>query len=301
MSYKDPDYQTKYQLIRREDLKKHAIDSITIGGIINQNKWDQWCMRNKNSAENNKQPYSDDFTNDIIFEMLVQGCFYCGQVATTIDRIVSTLGHTPDNCVASCYGCNNSKGAADPSTFIRKSYYRARGEYMDDITSIWFENKNKPRMDVYKRRAEKKGVAFDLTKECWNKLINGECKYCHRTPTTWFGIDRVVPKKGYILDKVVSCCFDCNLDKHDHDVETMMLRNEQIASRVDIGKLVINKYEEVILHKGNDKRAKKVYAYGNTYASQLAASRALGKGDNYVCQCITLGIKSDVIFEIIDD
>jgi hypothetical protein len=294
MSYKDPDYQTKY----KADLKQHAIESIKSGKIIEQKKWDVWCKQIKIKVKNKKNPYSDEFTNDIIFNMMTKGCFYCGDVATSIDRIDSKLDHTPDNCVASCWGCNWSKGAADPSTFIRKAYYHTNGEYVDDITDIWFVIKNQPSMKDYKRNAEKKGVLFELNKEDWCSLIKGDCEYCKRTPSKWFGIDRVIPSLGYVIGNVVSCCYDCNLDKYECDVETTKKRNGRIADRVVAGELVIKECEKTILHKGANKRSKRVCAYGNIYESKTDASRALGKSDTYVSQCITNDWHAKDIFEV---
>lgn len=240
------EYATKY----REDLKQNAYDSISVCEILDQKKWDLWCNEIKRHAKNNKQPYFDDFTNDIIFDMMIRGCFYCGDVAITIDRIDSKLCHTLDNCIGCCYGCNMSKGAADPSTFIRKAFYRVRGEYYDVDTDIWFVNKQKPSMWNYKRNAEKKGVPFELTKEDWERLVKGSCEYCKRSPTTWFGVDRVVPSLGYVLGNVVSCCYDCNLDKLEDDVDTVCARNGRITARVDAGELIITECEKVILRRG---------------------------------------------------
>jgi len=242
----------KRQEIRREYLKRHAFDSITAGSIIVQHKWDLWCNQIKCVATTRKRPcpYSDDFTNDIMFKMMLQGCFYCGDIATTIDRIDSNIDHTVANCIGCCLGCNKSKGVSDPYTFIKKAYYRVRGEYHDEDTDIWFVHKNKPSMCDYKRHSEKKGTPFELTIEDWESLIAGKCEYCKRDPTTWFGVDRVVPSEGYVLDNVVSCCFDCNLDKLEDDIETMSARNERIAKRVDDGELTIAECDKVILRHG---------------------------------------------------
>ena len=246
MKEKNKEYDAK----RREDLKQHAYDSITSNEIIDRKKWDQWCNRIKFSAKDHKHPYSDDFTNYIMFEMMVRGCFYCGDIATTIDRVDSTLVHTPDNCVGCCRGCNMSKGVADHSSFIRKACFRVHGEYYDDDTDIWFVHKNRPSMCNYKSKAKKKGVSFELSKEDWESLIVGKCGYCKRSPTTWFGIDRKVPSLGYVLENVVSCCYDCNLDKSEDDVETMKERNRRIAARVSSGELIIDNRKKVILHQG---------------------------------------------------
>jgi len=268
MVYKDPDYQANYRAKYNEHRQQNAYDSIVIGKIIDQKKWDAYCNKLKNHAP--KHPYSNNFTNEIMFEMMVQGCFYCDDIATTIDRIDSKLDHTPENCVGSCWGCNNSKGSADPDTFIRKAYYRARRTYYDDDTDIWFEYKTKPYTSSY----NKKKVPFELTEDEWEKLVVGKCAYCHRSPITWFGVDRIDPSRGYISDNIVSSCFDCNLDKLEDDVDTMRARNERIAQRMDDGELVIGGHEKVILHKGTHPSSKIVCARGKVYESISVATRA---------------------------
>jgi hypothetical protein len=292
----------------RDDRTQNAHDSITSGRIFDPNKWDLWCDGIKIKAKTKKHPYSDEFTNDIMFDLMVRGCYYCGNIATTIDRLNSELDHTLDNCVGCCGPCNISKGVADPSTFIRKSYYKARGEYIDDVTNVWFENKNKPQWCNYRRSANKKEITFELTRQQWKMMIADDCEYCHRSPTTWFGIDRVVPSLGYVDDNVVTCCYDCNLDKHVNDVEATIARNERIANRVDSGVLKIREYGRVIVHRGMNKSSKKVCVYGKVFVSQNDASRALKKdethlsqSDNYVGDCIHHGRHSDDIFEISDD
>jgi hypothetical protein len=269
--YQDKYYEKNQEQIKEkkkeyyDDKKQHAYDSITSERIIDQQKWDLWCNNIKRWADKKKHPYSDEFTNDVIFDLMTRGCYYCGDVATTIDRLNSDLNHTIENCVASCLGCNVSKGTADPSTFIRKSYYRAHGKYVDDVTDVWHENKVKPRICDYKQRATKQGVSFDLSKEKWNSMIADDCYYCHRSPTTWFGVDRVVPSLGYVSDNVVTCCYDCNLDKHKYDVKMTMARNERIAKRVNAGDLAADNQHRTILHQGNRKSSKCMCIHDDKY------------------------------------
>ena len=248
---KNKEQKNEIDAKHREDRKQHAYNSITNGEIIDKKKWDIWCNNTiKHNATTNGHPYSDDFTNDIIFDMMVKGCFYCGDtIAMTIDRKDSKLGHTQDNCVGSCQGCNKSKGAADISTFVRKAYYRVRGEYYDDDINIWYIYKERPRMRGYKEKAKKKEVPFELSKEDFDVLTKSECAYCNRRPDKWFGIDRVVPILGYIIGNVVPCCCDCNTDKFEDDVDTMSARNERIVFRVIAGELIIDDCEKVILHR----------------------------------------------------
>jgi len=253
---------------RRENVNQHAYDSITSGKIIDRYEWDRWCDEIKRSAARMaEQPYDDTFTNDAMFGMMVRGCFYCGQLATTIDRLDSTLNHTPDNCVGCCYPCNTSKGAADPATFIRKAYYRARGEYVDDNTEIWFEYAKKPTLYRYKTKAKTKKVSFELDEKDFEDLIIGDCEYCHRSPTTWFGIDRIKPEDGYVPGNVATCCFDCNVDKHVNEVDDTRMRNEHIAKRVETGELVVEECSKMNLHIGTSRLAKRVCAYGKMFDS----------------------------------
>jgi len=295
MAYKDPAKKKEY----RDDKSQNAYDSITLGCIIDLKKWDLWCDRIKKSSK--KYPYSNDFTNDVMFNMMTRGCFYCGDIATTIDRRDSTIDHTPDNCVGCCSPCNYSKGGADPSTFIRKAYYNARGEYFDDVFDVWFVNQKKPNVTKYKGRAEKKGVPFELTKEKFEKMNLDDCEYCQRSPTTWFGIDRIVPEKGYVDDNIVTCCWDCNNDKHEHDIVTTKARNERIAKRMDSGELIVENHPRVILHNGTQKSSNRVCVYGKIYASQIEASRALGRSETCIRDYFRRGTRSDDIFRITDE
>lgn len=294
---KKKEYAAKYL----EERKQHAINSLAAGKIIDQYQWDKWCDGIKKCAKYNKHPYSDDFTNDIMFEMMLPGCFYCGDIATTVDRIDSKLEHTIENCVGCCHGCNISKGAADPATFIRKSYYRVQGEYYDDEVDIWFINKNKPKMSDYKRGAKRKEVPFELTNEDWERLGKGDCKYCKRSPTTWFGVDRVVPSLGYVLENAVSCCYDCNLDKCEDDVETMRTRNERVVDHLLTGKLVLDRKEKEILHNGTQPLSKKVCVRGQVYDNMRDASRALGMNGAYIGNRIQRGTLPCDISVINDD
>ena len=285
-----------------DDIVKHAIDSIKRREIIDRNKWSSFCYICR--MGNKKYPYSDDLTDDVIFEKLKKDCFYCGDNAISLDRLDSNLNHTGDNCVGSCLGCNNSKGTSDPLTFIRKTYYRVEGKYIDDDTDIWFVQKNKPRIDIYKKSAERKKIPFTLIKKDFEKMIIDDCKYCRRSPTTWFGIDRIIPEYGYVIDNVVTCCFDCNIDKFSFTTENTINRNMRIVERLrngyfDFTDLYI-KIPRNILHKGKCPYMKKVCAYGKLYESQSDASRSMKKSDNYVISCIKNNRHSKDIFNVSD-
>lgn len=76
----------------------------------------------------------------------------------------------------------------------------------------------------YKRRAEQRGYAFDLSKDDFRALTQDTCYYCgvepYKTFTngvsvyTYNGIDRIDNTKGYVKGNVRTACFACNQAKH---------------------------------------------------------------------------------------
>lgn len=302
--YKEKKEQMReQQIIYTDGLKQHAISSLVSGEIIDPRKWKSFCNVIKSKAKYIKQPYSDDFTNDIMFEKMSKGCFYCMDIALTLDRIDSNINHTPDNCVGSCLGCNVSKGNADPYTFIRKAWYRTNWFYYDNDTNIWSDNVNSPRFDIYKKRATKKEVPFEISKEYFLSLTVDKCAYCRRLPDTqkWNGVDRISPEKGYTVENTVSCCNDCNIDKASDDVYTMTKRNKRISDRVINKELVIYDCDKVLLTKGTQPSSKNVCFDGKLYKTQTEASRKNGKYNEYVSRCIERGKHPDRIFTVSND
>jgi len=90
----------------------------------------------------------------------------------------------------------------------------------------------------YKKSAEKRGYAFELTKEEFNELISKNCYYCGVEPlTNWYGtkrtiidtssfkyngVDRVENSIGYTTENCVSCCKWCNNAKNAMDKENFL-------------------------------------------------------------------------------
>lgn len=287
-----------YNKKRFQNIQNCAISSIENGEIENLHIWHLYCNQKRQHAK--KYPYSKDFTDEIFFEKMKDGCVYCGDIADTIDRLDSNLDHTPDNCVGSCLPCNNSKGNGDPDSFLRKAYYRSRREYFDNIENIWSDSIRKPRLYEAKAKSQKQKRDFTLTVESWNVLVNGDCVYCKRSKPEgkWNGVDRVIPSDGYTLENVVSCCHDCNVDKLWWSVEEMRKRNDNIAERLDNRKITLFDCSKVLRNKGTNQTSKKVCVYGKVYASKIEASIAIGKCDNYILTYIGNNWQPSDIFEI---
>jgi hypothetical protein len=243
---KNQENRQEYARTRYSDIITCAI-SMIVSKIIDEKKWHSFCQFKRHSGNNaRKYPYSCDFTDDIIFDKMTKGCFYCGNLATTIDRLDSNLGHTPDNCVGCCRPCNISKGNSDPDTFIRKAYYRIRNKYFDDVEDIWSDNVKKPNWYSAKKKSQEQKREFSLTKEEWELLGTRDCSYCGRIRPEgkWNGVDRIVPDAGYIPKNTVSSCNDCNNDKGTCSVYDAKNRNEKIANRMDTGDILISGWEK---------------------------------------------------------
>ena len=238
---------------RREDITNHALESLKLKQIVDQTKWKYFCNSIRNHAKHKKNPYPENFTDYMIFEMMSKGCYYCMDTATTVDRVDSSIGHIPENCVGSCWPCNSSKGNGDHDSFLRKAYYRTEKEYYDGDIDIWSDNVRKPSYLDCRKKAMRQQVVFDLTKEQWDTLVKGNCVYCIRSlpQGKYNGVDRVIPSDGYTLSNVVSCCDDCNRDKSMLSVESMKIRNDNIAVRMRNEEVVITNCDKVLQYVRN--------------------------------------------------
>lgn len=84
----------------------------------------------------------------------------------------------------------------------------------------------------YKKRAKRKGLVFDLTKDEFLNLTQSDCYICgskpsqkyiqsykrtslRENPFTYNGIDRLDSKKGYSPGLVAACCGFCNMAKKE--------------------------------------------------------------------------------------
>jgi len=209
-------------------LNENAIKSLLNGYIIDITLWSKW-MSFKNSK------YNDivyEISDNEAFDLMEKKCYYCGDFAMTLDRLDSNKSHTAANCVGCCDFCNRSKGSVDPKSFILQAVYRRTFVYYED-SDIWtFSYKNeKPKISLYKNHAERQNRKFELTKEQFDTLVVGQCRYCRRQPTKYFGIDKIFPDKGYTTSNCVTACANCNWSKWDATIDQFTLRDERITQR----------------------------------------------------------------------
>lgn len=77
----------------------------------------------------------------------------------------------------------------------------------------------------YLKRANRKGIAFEIPVEVFNRLCNLQCVYCGGNAT---GLDRVDSSEGYIEDNIVPCCSLCNTMKLNHSTDRFLSHVEKI-------------------------------------------------------------------------
>jgi hypothetical protein len=78
---------------------------------------------------------------------------------------------------------------------------------------------SKQRFANLTRGAKQRGLECTITLEEYEKISDGACFYCNwafgSRPATGHGIDRLDNNKGYIIDNIVPCCWNCNALKQD--------------------------------------------------------------------------------------
>lgn len=77
----------------------------------------------------------------------------------------------------------------------------------------------------YLKRANAKGLQFELTLNQWEWALNKPCVYCGGKST---GIDRIESSKGYIIGNMQPCCGVCNMMKLAHSEKFFLEQVEKI-------------------------------------------------------------------------
>jgi hypothetical protein len=119
----------------------------------------------------------------------------------------------------------------------------------------------------YKKGAQKRGLAFEISFERFLELTSGLCAYCASAPSQIFslkyakgthkgkerlngsfiynGIDRVDSSMGYTESNVVSCCKTCNRAKLDYSMVEFYTWASCVANNVTNIKEMILELERV--------------------------------------------------------
>lgn len=131
--------------------------------------------------------------------------------STELDKIVLPGKHAPTLCII--------EGCAKTSTSRKMcgAHYRVwrRDNNLDpkqskDYIDSWGRSFS-GRWSQLKRAARDKGLGFDISRNDYEKLLQDCCHYCNGPLNpTGHSLDRKDSSKGYLLDNVVTCCYDCN-------------------------------------------------------------------------------------------
>lgn len=92
----------------------------------------------------------------------------------------------------------------------KKAYHNKRRKYFLKLSLIR-QKTPKGKYNSARISARRKKVPFAISRDYFVLLCNSQCIYCGITPA--MGVDRIIPKRGYVLGNTESCCFKCNRGK----------------------------------------------------------------------------------------
>jgi len=100
---------------------------------------------------------------------------------------------------------------------------------------------------LYRSRAKRRGLAFDLSRDNFASLVVMECSYCGKKPAQsigqnkqgpvffYNGVDRVDNDLGYSADNCVPCCKQCNFAKGEMSKDEFFAHTLQIVTHNLLG------------------------------------------------------------------
>ncbi len=180
-----------------------------------------------------------NLTDEQATKLFLEDCFYCGKKGdekiNSIDRMDNAGDYTVENTCGCCSKCNYMKKSLHWIIFLRRCHHIATHNFFVPAYYIpeAFKDYNSISFSRYKKRAQKKNISFELTKEDFNDIIKDECYICGKTnsDTHRNGIDRVNNNEGYTYENSRSSCASCNYLKDEYSYKTFMRRCADISER----------------------------------------------------------------------
>lgn len=96
------------------------------------------------------------------------------------------------------------------------------------IRSLEYECSPKRRFSKYKRGAKKRNLFWNLTYEEFMIFWKRPCSKCGDQIDT-IGLDRINNNIGYILSNIESCCYTCNMAKHNRTNEDFIKHCHKVS------------------------------------------------------------------------
>lgn len=130
-------------------------------------------------------------------------------------------GHSHWKCLCVC-----GKYTTASNGNLKKGNVSSCGCFRKDVASLpKGEAMFNKTYSGYKNNAKSRKLEFSLSKEQFRHIVSLNCFYCGNPPSNrstrsltngdfiYNGIDRLDSSKGYVIDNVVPCCYDCNKAK----------------------------------------------------------------------------------------
>ena len=123
-------------------------------------------------------------------------CIDCGEYFIPAGRSARRCGNRDDKT-----GCSYQY-------LLEQVRQRSRRPKNKEKKRIYIESE-KGKFGKYKCGAKERNIKFDLTFEEFISYWQKPCAYCGSKIDT-IGLDRMDSGKGYLIDNVCSCCWECN-------------------------------------------------------------------------------------------
>ena len=237
----------EYVGIKTDVIQCKACRDTNKRGDANRNKEERVKKAYENSKkdENRFKAYQKDardqekcfeLTMEQFLDMTKKLCHYCGIMPTEgftgIDRIRSRDGFTLENCAPCCSMCNKIKHNLSEEVFLRSVEHILtfsgiiRGRLYPEV----FQCIRGTPFTSYQQKSERLGIHFQITREEFERVRSAPCYLCGKVCSTIHtnGVDRVDSNRGYTHDNIRPCCGQCNWMKYDFDLESFMVKLEQI-------------------------------------------------------------------------
>jgi hypothetical protein len=122
------------------------------------------------------------------YDIVKQNCSYCGIMQDKgfngIDRVVSTIGYIPENCVSSCAMCNYMKGCLDKNIFLQRvEHIMTYNKFIEGRLFPEAFIKYNSDYATYVTSARNKKLKFKLSRELFYVLTKNECYLCGKQNT----------------------------------------------------------------------------------------------------------------------
>lgn len=169
-------------------------------------------------------------TKDEFTDMVKRPCYYCGIIKDKgfngIDRLDSSENYKIENCVSCCEMCNMMKGTTGPNIFVhRVEHILTHLKLIEgNLYPDEFENIIGTHYTIYKYRAKSKNIEFEISENLF-MIKRLECCYiCGKKSSDKHnnGIDRYENIKGYVIDNIRSCCWNCNFIKKNYEYDILI-------------------------------------------------------------------------------